>query len=81
MRLTVRDDFARYVIECPDSYGLKIGHKGFDYLIVPDLDDPEHPFWLFDELLIDAARSEEFGMKLISEEPLALIVGQRRGVA
>jgi hypothetical protein len=37
---------------------------------VPDPDDPTTPFWLFDELLVEAARSGDFGLRLVSLAPL-----------
>lgn len=70
MILTVRDDVARYRIECPDDSRLRRGGDGTDYLIVPDPADPQVPYWLFDGLLIEAARSGELGVRLLSEEPV-----------
>ncbi len=81
MLLTVRGAFHRYVIECPDSYGVKLDHGGFDYLVVPNPMNAVSSLWLFDEILVEAARGEELGLKLISEEPLVPIVGRRRGLA
>jgi hypothetical protein len=66
MILTVRNDFARYRIECPDDAEVKLDHDGTDYLIVPDPYDPLVPYWLFDDILLDAARSNELGLRLIS---------------
>jgi hypothetical protein len=40
-----------------------------DFLIVPDPADPREPYWLFDEVLIDAARDGEFGLRLVSVAP------------
>jgi len=71
MLLTVRDDVARYRIEAPDVCEVKLGHGGADYLLVPDPAQPSVPFWLFDELLVEAARCGEFGLRLLAEEPLA----------
>lgn len=68
MKLTVRDDESRYVIECPDACEVKLNRGGCDYLVVPD---PEGPLWLFDGLLIESARAGQFGLRLISEAPLA----------
>jgi len=65
MLLRCRDDFARYRIECPP--GCEVRQDGeTDFLIVPDPDDPEVPYWLFDEILIEAARSGDFGLRLVS---------------
>ena len=70
MLLTLRDDVARYRIECPDSYGVKLDHRGCYYLLVPAPEDPAVPLWLFDHILIAAARKGEFGLRLRSEELL-----------
>lgn len=70
MTLTVRDEVARYRIEASDASEVRQDDKGNDYLIVPDPDGQPTPFWLFDEVLIEAARSGEFGLRLIAEDPL-----------
>lgn len=70
MMLIVRDEVARYRIEVPDCCELKLDHGGTDYLLVPDPDGEATPYWLFDDLLIEAARNGEFGLRLISESPL-----------
>ena len=80
MLLTLADDHIRYVVECPDAYGIKLDHDGFDFLIVPDPEQPNSPYWLFDEIIVEAARHGEFGLRLVSEEPLRP-VGQQRGLA
>lgn len=68
MLLNCRDDFARYSIECPP--GCQVTDDGeTHFLVVPDPDDPDVPFWLFDEILIDAARSGDFGLRLVSLAP------------
>ena len=67
MILTVRNDFARYRIECPPDAEVKLDHDGTDYLIVQQ---GSVPFWLFDDILLDAAQSEEFGLRVLSLEPL-----------
>ena len=67
MILTVRNDFARYRIECPADAEVKLDHDGTDYLIVHH--DAE-PYWLFDDILLDAAQSEEFGLRVLSLDPL-----------
>lgn len=69
MLLTARDDVNRYRIEAPDTCQMRLGAGGTDYLIVPDPDDPRVPFWLFDHILIAAARDGAFGLRLISEAP------------
>ena len=68
--LTCRDDFARYVIECPP--GTTVTQDGDrDVLVVPDPTEPEVPFWLFDDILLEAARSEDFfGLRLVSLTPI-----------
>jgi hypothetical protein len=70
MLLTVRDDFARYRIECPPGCEVRPDYEGTDFLVVPDPDDPEVPYWLWDDLLLTAASSEDFGLRLLSVEPL-----------
>ena len=67
--LLCRDDFARYRIECPPSS--RVAQDGdTDFLIVDDPGDPDVPYWLFDELLVEAARSGEFGLRMVSVEPI-----------
>ena len=69
MLLCCRDEFARYRIYCPP--GSEITHEGeTDFLVVPDPDDPQVPYWLWDDLLLEAARSGEFGLRLVSLDPL-----------
>ncbi|HLN28598.1 MAG TPA: hypothetical protein VK395_12720 [Gemmataceae bacterium] len=70
MILTVQDEVARYRIDCPDACELRVNHEGTDFLLVPDSAEPEVPYWLFDEVLLEAARSGEFGLRLLSEELL-----------
>ena len=70
MMLTCRDCFARYHIQCPPGSQVKQDEEGTDFLIVPDPDEPGVPYWLFDEILVEAARSGEFGLRLVSLEPL-----------
>jgi hypothetical protein len=70
MKLTVRDDVNRYRIEAPDNCEVKLDHDGSDFLIVPDPEHPDVPFWLFDLILVEAAREGDFGLRLISEEPI-----------
>ncbi len=69
MVLTVRDNEFRYRIACPDGCEVRAGGE-FDYLVV---EAPEFggPLWLFDELLVEAARSGDFGLQLLSEVPLS----------
>ena len=67
MILTVRNDFARYRIQCPPDAEVRLNHGGTDFLIVHH--DSE-PYWLFDDILLDAARSEDFGLRLLSLDPL-----------
>ena len=66
MILTVSNDFARYKIFCPPDAEVKLDHDGTDFLLVPDPDDPEVPFWLWDDILLDAARSNELGLRVLS---------------
>ena len=60
MILTIRNDFARYRIECPPDAEVKLDHDGTDYLIVHE---GSVPYWLFDDILLDAAKSGEFGLR------------------
>jgi hypothetical protein len=69
MLLQCRDDFARYVIQCPDGCELR-QQADTDFLIVPDPDDPQQPYWLFDDVLIFAATEGAFGLELLSLTPL-----------
>jgi len=69
MLLKCKDDFARYVIECPPGTQVR-SQDGTDFLIVPDPADPRQPYWLFDEVLIAAAQDGEFGLRLLSLTPL-----------
>lgn len=70
MLLKCRDDFARYIIECPPGCEVKVDEEGIDFLVVPDPADPKQPYWLFDEVLIAAAQDGEFGLHLLSLTPL-----------
>lgn len=70
MRLTVRDHAHRYLIEAPDDSEIRLNDGGTDFLVVPDRDDPAVPYWLFDEILIDAARWGEHGLRMLAEMPL-----------
>jgi len=67
MRLVARDDAFRYVIEAPDNCNVQM-EDGI--LSVPDANDPATPYCLFDDLLVEAARSGEFGLRMIAEMPL-----------
>lgn len=70
MRLIARDNAHRYVIQAPHDSELRLNDGGTDFLVVPDPADPAVPYWLFDEILIDAARSGEHGLRLLAEMPL-----------
>ena len=70
MLLLARDGYACYRIEAPDCCELKLDQDGTDFVVVPDPLDPTTPYWLFDEILIEAARSEDFGLRLLSVAPL-----------
>ena len=67
MILTIRNDLRRYRIECPDDAEVKLDHDGIDFLVVHH---GNTPYWLFDDLLLEAARSEEFGLRFLSLTPL-----------
>ena len=70
MKLIARDDGFRYVIEAPDDCEVRLDDGGADFLVVPDRDDPLVPYWLFDDILVEAARSGEFGLRMIAEFPV-----------
>lgn len=70
MVLVASDNLARYRIAVPDACELRVGHYGFDYLVVLDPDWPGRELWLFDEILTEAARCGAFGLKLLAEEAL-----------
>lgn len=70
MKLIARDDAYRYVIEAPDDCEMRQDEAGTDFLVVPDRDDPAVPYWLFDDILVEAARSDEFGLRMIAEFPV-----------
>ena len=70
MLLTVRDEQARFRVEAPDDCEVRLDYQGTDYLIVPDPEDEATSFWLFDELLLEAARCGDFGLRLVWEVPL-----------
>lgn len=69
MLLCARDSFARYYIECPPECRVE-QEDDTDFLIVPNPDDPAEPLWLFDEFLIDAARSGDLGLRMAFAMPL-----------
>ncbi len=70
MILTVRDDVKRYRIECPDNAETRWGDGSTDFLIITGPGDPAVRYWLFDDILIEAARCGAFGLRLVSEVPL-----------
>jgi len=67
MILTLSTDFARYRIQCPDDAQVKLDHHATDILIVHD---GSVPYWLFDDILLEAARCGEFGLRMLSVQPL-----------
>lgn len=69
MLITCCDDMTRWKIEAPDHYEVRL-MEGTDFLLVPDPNQPDVPFWLCDFILVEAARSGAFGLKLIAEELL-----------
>lgn len=68
MVIVASDEVARYRIAVPDGCELRVDHNGFDYVVVSDGGGNE--VWLFDDILMEAARSGAFGLKLLAEEPL-----------
>ena len=70
MLLIACDDEFRYKIEAPDHYEVRLDQAGTDFLLVPDPAQPDVPFWLCDFILVEAARSGAFGLKLLAEEPV-----------
>lgn len=61
MQLTYCDDHARYRIDCPPGAEVKRGEGDIDFLVVPDPDEPQQPYWLFEE---------KFGLRLVSVDPI-----------
>ncbi len=70
MVLVASDGVARYRIAVPDGCEVRVGHNGFDYVVVSNPYLPGKELWLFDEILTEAARGGEFGLRLLSEETL-----------
>lgn len=70
MLLTACDAVTRFKIEAPDDYEVRFDQHGTDFLLVPDPEQPDAPFWLSDFILVEAARCGEFGLKLVAEEPV-----------
>jgi hypothetical protein len=69
MILICHDDCFSYRIETPDDAEVRRNHggTGTDFLVVNE-DDQE--FYLWDQVLIEAARTEDLGLRLISAVPL-----------
>jgi hypothetical protein len=68
--LTCRNDYAQYRIECPPGCEVRLNEDGTDFLVVPDPDDVVIPYIvLWDDILLEAAVSGEFGLKMVSIEP------------
>lgn len=67
MIVIVHDDFARYRIECPADAEVKLDYHGTDFLVVHE---GSTPYWLWDAILLDAARSGDFGLRIIICQPL-----------
>lgn len=70
MQVTYVDDYARYRIDCPLGVEVKRDDEGNDYLIVPDPDDPQQPYWFFGEVLVAAVQDGAFGLRLVSVDPI-----------
>ncbi len=70
MILTVANAFARYRIECPDHATIEVDYDDTDYLVVADPHDDKATLWLFDDILLEAARSGDFGLRVLSCQPL-----------
>lgn len=70
MIVTYQDGCTRYRIEVPDDTELQSALGGPDFVIVRDPADPSAPYWLWDDILLEAARSGEFGLRLVSLDPL-----------
>ena len=66
MILTYQDGCACYRIEAPDCCNIRAAVDGPDFVIVPDPADPSTPYWLWDDLLLQAARDGDFGLRLVS---------------
>lgn len=70
MLLTACDDVTRYKIEVPDCFEVRLDLEGTDFLLIPDPERPDVSYWLCDYILVEAARSGAFGLRLIAEEPV-----------
>lgn len=70
MILDCRNEFGLYTIEAPDSCQVRLDSHSNDFLIVPDPHDPDVPYILVGEYLIEAARCEDFGLRLLCVAPL-----------
>lgn len=70
MQLLAQDAWFCYLIEAPDDCRLQLDEAGTDFLVVSDADDPATPYWLFDDILVEAARCGEFGLRMLDEIPL-----------
>jgi hypothetical protein len=70
MLLTYTDTFAQYRIECSDDCRIESHGDGMDLVLVPDPSDPDTPYAFVGDLLIEAARSGEFSLRLVSVQPL-----------
>ena len=69
MIIKCRNEFGTYTVHCPP--GCEITSDGdTDYLIVPDPHEPQVPYWLFDDILLSAARDGDLGLRLLSLDPL-----------
>lgn len=69
MMLTYQDGCACYRIEAPDCCEIRTAVDGPDFVIVPDPTDRSTPYWLWDDLLLQAARDGDFGLRLVSLTP------------
>lgn len=68
--LIVQDHAAEYVIECPPDSEVKKDRTGTLYVVVPDPDEPDEPLWLFNDILLRAARQGAFGVRMLAETQL-----------
>lgn len=70
MILAYTDAFACYRIECSEDCRIETHGDGMDLVLVPDPKDPDTPYAFVGDMLIEAARSGEFPLRLVSVQPL-----------
>jgi len=70
MIVTYNNGFAEHRIEAPDGCKVQSDDSGIDFVSYPTPRTLPRLLWLWDELLMEAARSGVFGLRLVSTQPL-----------